>query len=67
MIFSRSSFNRNGIQILSTLFDSEFYGTPSLTIYPFFELDIERGTRIAQIIFVEAEAYQQYNGKYQEK
>lgn len=67
MIFSRSSFNRNGIQILSTLFDSGFYGTPSVAIYPFFELDIKRGTRIAQIIFIEAEAYKQYNGKYQEK
>jgi deoxycytidine triphosphate deaminase len=67
IIFSRSTFNRNGIIIRGTLFDSGFKGRPSLTIYPFINLEIEVGTPIAQIVFMEAEANGLYEGKYQEK
>lgn len=67
IIFSRSTFNRNGIIIRGTLFDSGFKGQPSLAIYPFQNIRIAKGTRIAQIVFVTAETYKLYNGKYQEK
>jgi len=66
IIFSRSTFNRNGIIVRGTLFDSGFKGQPSLAIYPFLNVKIAKETRIAQIIFVEAKAYKLYNGKYQE-
>ena len=65
IIFSRSTFNRNGIIIRGTLFDSGFKGQASLAIYPFQNIRIAKGTRIAQIVFVTAEAYKLYNGKYQ--
>ena len=67
LIFSRSSFNRAGIIIRGTLFDSGFKGAPSLTLYPFQNIYIAKGTRIAQIIFVKADAYKLYKGQYQEK
>lgn len=66
LIFSRSSFNRAGIIIRGTLFDSGFRGTPSLTIYPFLNMYLAKESRIAQIIFVKAESYKLYKGKYNE-
>jgi len=66
LIFSRSSFNRAGIIIRGTLFDSGFRGTPSLTIYPFLNMYLAKESRVAQIIFVKAESYRIYKGKYNE-
>lgn len=66
MIFSRSTFNRNGIIVRGTLFDSGFRGQPSLAIYPFQNVKISKGTRIAQIVFVEAKSYKLYKGRYNE-
>ena len=67
IIFSRSTFNRNGIIVRATLFDSGFRGTPSLTVYPFQNIRIAKGCRIAQIIFMTATPYKLYKGKYNEK
>lgn len=67
IIFSRSTFNRNGIIVRGTLFDSGFRGTPSLTIYPFLNLYLAKGSRIAQIIFVKSDTYKMYKGQYREK
>ena len=66
LIFSRSSFNRAGIIIRGTLFDSGFRGTPSLTMYPFLNMYLMKESRVAQIIFIKAESYKLYKGKYNE-
>jgi len=64
MIFSRSTFNRNGIIIRSCLFDSGFKNVVGASVYPMTNLRIERGSRVAQIVFFKAENYGLYNGQY---
>jgi len=66
-LIGRSTFNRNGILIRSSWYDSGFKGNAGATIYCFRDLIIEKGTRIAQIIFEEADSSSMYNGQYQSK
>jgi|ERR1035437_645704 deoxycytidine triphosphate deaminase len=67
-VVGRSTFNRNGIFIRSSWFDPGFKGLAGGTIYCHNrDLIIERGTRIAQIIFHEGESASLYKGQYQTK
>lgn len=64
----RSSFNRNGIQIASGLYDSGFEGHIGFAIYPRIACNlIAPGTRIGQIVFVEAQNAGLYEGRYNHK
>ncbi|RLC62579.1 MAG: hypothetical protein DRI01_06625 [Chloroflexi bacterium] len=67
LIFSRSTFNRQGILITSTVFEPGWRGIPTVSIYNLSGVDISivKDTRIAQIIFFKADAASVYNGQYQ--
>jgi len=67
LMFSRSTFNRQGILITSTVFEPGWRGIPTVSIYNFSGVDISiaKDTRIAQIIFFKADAASVYNGQYQ--
>lgn len=68
MIYGRSTLNRSGILIRSSVYDSGFICEKiGFTLYPWNDCVIERGSRIAQIIFVAAESDFLYNGQYQGK
>ena len=66
MVFSRSTFNRNGIIIRSCLFDAGFKNFAAFAVYPFVPMEIHQGIRIAQIVFMDADSHQVYNGQYQD-
>jgi len=64
-VFSRSTFARNGIFIVSGLYDSGYSGHIGFTIYTIGGMiAIEPGTRIGQIAFVEADSAKLYAGGY---
>jgi len=67
LIFSRSTFNRQGILITSTVFEPGWRGIPTVSIYNFSGVDISiaKDTRIVQIIFFKADVASVYNGQYQ--
>lgn len=67
MIFHRSSFNRQGIFMMSGLWDSGFVGRIGLTIYNLSgkTIYIPKNERVAQIVFFKAKAASLYNGQYQ--
>ena len=64
-LIARSTLNRNGIFITSGLYDSGFSnyigGVMHVRCGP---ARIERGTRVAQFIYVEAETLSMYEGQY---
>jgi deoxycytidine triphosphate deaminase len=63
ILFTRSTFTRNGIFITSGLYDTGFKGHVGCTIYTFGgQTAIERGTRIGQIAFFEAQNAHVYQG-----
>ena len=67
LIFSRSTFNRQGVLITATVFEPGWKGIPVLSIFNFSgsRFSIPKNTRIAQIIFFKANAASTYNGQYQ--
>ena len=67
LIFSRSTFNRQGILITSTVFEPGWRGIPTVSIYNLSGdyFSITKDTRIVQIIFFKADAASVYNGQYQ--
>ena len=65
LIVMRSTFNRCGCLIMGCVFDSGYEGKPSLSIYPHVDIFIEENTRIAQILFFDAESAKLYDGQYQ--
>lgn len=65
ILFTRSTFTRNGIFITSGLYDSGFKGHIGFTIYTVGgPVTIEKGTRIGQIAFLSAAAAKEYAGGY---
>lgn len=67
IVYGRSSLNRNGIFVRSSLYDSGFKNTVGITMYPWIDCYVGYETRIAQIIFFEADSEELYNGSYQGK
>ena len=67
LIFSRSTFNRQGVLITATVFEPGWKGIPVLSIFNFSgsRFTIPKDTRIAQIIFFKANPASVYNGQYQ--
>lgn len=66
-VIGRSTFNRSGILIRSSWFDSGFKGNIGGTIYCFNDCYIKKGTRIGQFIMHEAASASLYQGQYQKK
>lgn len=65
LIIHRSSLLRMGGRITSGLYDSGFENQIGAFLYSTNSLRIEKGTRIAQIIFFKAESNSLYEGQYQ--
>ena len=67
LMFSRSTFNRQGVLITSTVFEPGWRGIPTVSVYNLSGTDfsIRKDTRVVQIIFFEADAANTYNGQYQ--
>ena len=67
LMFSRSTFNRQGILITSTVFEPGWRGVPTVSIYnlsgTYFH--ILKDTRIIQIVFFKADPASLYDGQYQ--
>lgn len=65
ILFSRSTFVRNGVFIVSGLYDSGFEGHIGFTIYTLGgPVTIGKGTRIGQIALISADAAGSYAGGY---
>lgn len=65
ILFTRSTFARNGVFIVSGLYDSGYKGHVGFTIYPVGgDITIDKGTRIGQVAFISAAAAKQYAGGY---
>lgn len=66
-IIQRSTLNRMGGFVLSGLYDSGFQNVIGAILRTSCEIRIEKGARVAQIIFQEASPASLYNGVYQAK
>ncbi len=66
-IYTRSSLNRMGGFIHSGLYDSGFDNIIGAILRTTSKIVIEKGARIAQIVFTKAEQSHKYNGQYQAK
>lgn len=64
LVYGRSTLHRNGIFCRASLYDSGFHDRIGLMMFPFQDLWVEIGTRIAQIVFMKARTAYQYAGQY---
>ena len=65
LVIGRSTFNRNGTLILSSVYDSGFVDYVGATCYNLAgPLDIEVNTRFAHLILAKAETIGMYDGDY---
>lgn len=64
-VYGRSSLNRNGILARAGVYDSGFANWVGFTVYPFSDFRVEPKSRVAQILFMEAETAHLYQGQYQ--
>ena len=65
LLFTRSTFERNGVYIRSGLYDSGFEGHIGFTVHNLFgSTKVFTGTRIGQIAFVHSENAMMYAGGY---
>lgn len=65
ILFTRSTFARNGVFVVSGLYDSGYKGHVGFTIYTIGgSIKIDKGTRIGQVAFISAAAAKQYAGGY---
>jgi len=67
LVIHRSSLNRMGASIISGLYDSGFKNQIGAVLRVSVPIYIEKGSRVAQIIFFEAESASLYSGQYQFK
>lgn len=69
LVVCRSTFNRQGVRVAGCVFDPSYRGKIHLSIYNLSGnvFKIEKGTRIAQMLFYKADAASQYNGSYQDE
>jgi deoxycytidine triphosphate deaminase len=63
VLYTRSTLARNGVFLLSGLYDSGYKGHIGFTMYPIGgDIMIEPGTRVGQIAFLSAESAKMYAG-----
>ena len=64
-LITRSSFNRNGIFIISGLYDSGFEGYVGGTLYNLGgRIKMKHKTRLCQLVMASAETLKMYDGQY---
>lgn len=64
-LITRSSFNRNGIFIISGLYDSGFEGFVGGTLYNFGgRIKMQHNVRLCQLVMASAETLKMYEGQY---
>lgn len=66
-LVARSTLNRNGIFIVSGLYDAGFKGRVGGTIYVPVWSHFEKGARVAQLITARADTIHLYDGQYQKR
>lgn len=66
-IIQRSTLNRMGGFVLAGLYDSGFKNQIGAVLRVSAPIQLQKGARVAQIIFQEADAASQYSGVYQGK
>lgn len=65
IVLGRSTFNRNGILIISSVYDSGFEDYIGATLYNIGgPVTLTRGSRFAHLVMMEAETFAMYNGSY---
>lgn len=63
VLYTRSTLARNGVFLLSGLYDSGYKGHIGFTVYPIGgDILIEPGTRVGQIAFLSADSAKMYAG-----
>tara|TARA_B100001996_G_scaffold382241_1_gene373547 strand:+ start:503 stop:973 length:471 start_codon:yes stop_codon:yes gene_type:complete len=68
LLLGRSTFNRNGVLIVSSIYDSGFKDYAGATLYNMGgETTVKPGTRFAHLIIAKAESLHKYDGDYGEK
>ncbi len=68
LVLGRSTFNRNGVLIISSIYDSGFKDYAGATVYNIGgEATIKPNTRFAHLIIAKAESLHKYDGDYGEK
>jgi len=65
-VIHRSTCNRMGATVMGSIYDPGFRGIVNCNIRPSNDIRIEKGVRIAQIVFTKADAASVYNGQYQD-
>jgi deoxycytidine triphosphate deaminase len=66
-IIQRSTVNRCGTWVYSSLYDSGFENYAGAYARPANPIEIEKGARVAQIVFWEAQSASMYDGVYKGK
>jgi deoxycytidine triphosphate deaminase len=68
LLLGRSTFNRNGVLIISSIYDSGFKDFASATLYNLGgETTVKPNTRFAHLVIAKAETLHKYDGDYGEK
>ncbi len=68
LVLGRSTFNRNGVLIISSIYDSGFKDYAGATVYNIGgEATVKPNTRFAHLIIAKAESLHKYDGDYGEK
>ncbi len=68
LVLGRSTFNRNGVLIISSIYDSGFKDYAGATVYNIGgEATDKPNTRFAHLIIAKAESLHKYDGDYGEK
>ena len=63
-LYMRSTLNRSGVFVGAGLWDTGFKSFVGASFYPFCSALIEKGARIAQVVFIEASSAGFYRGQY---
>ncbi|SDK01016.1 dUTP pyrophosphatase [Halovenus aranensis] len=64
-LYPRSSLLRNSCMLDTAVWDAGYEGRGEGLLEVFHEIDIERGARIAQLVFADAAHVDSYDGSYQ--
>ena len=68
LLLGRSTFNRNGVLIISSIYDSGFKDFAGATLYNIGgETTVKPKTRFAHLVIAKAESLHKYDGDYGEK
>lgn len=67
LLIHRSTLMRSGINIVSAIWDPGFSGPTGSNLNVLMPIKLERGACVAQIYFLNADAYSKYEGIYKDK